>query len=240
MAETVLLSSQLPFASPRQTNVSSHACQSAQLAIKRGNFAHKSSRNSQLFPGLASSSGNVYSRNLSVRSHAASLAHVTTCGDEEEHFSRLEKFEAAAYFLRVECNGRGCKPVSEEDLVLDGDENWVCSENSNEILQARVKAYHKRRQEEKDLGKRGHFYRDFAEYLNEVWMQRNLAQKYYEKGLERDPRDLQLLQRYAEFVWSELGNAEKAEEIYAKAVQEYPEDAEVLGSYASFLWQTDK
>eukprot|EP01018_Ginkgo_biloba_P002222 Gb_19722 [translate_table: standard] len=239
MAETLLLSGQLPFVSALQTNVSSHAWQSDQLAIKRGYFAHKSSLNSQC-PVLVSSSGGIYSEDLSVRSHAASVVHVTTCGHEEEHFSCLEKFEAAANFLRVECNGRGCKPVFEEDLVLNGDENWVCSENSSEILQSRVKAYHKRCQEEKDLGERGHFYRDFAEYLNEVWMQRDLAQKYYEKGLESDPRDPQLLQRYAEFVWGELGNAEKAEEIYAKAVQEYPEDAEVLGSYASFLWQTDK
>eukprot|EP01018_Ginkgo_biloba_P002225 Gb_14534 [translate_table: standard] len=177
--------------------------------------------------------------------------HVTTGQDAEveEHESlgssvtMFEKFQASDGRV-VECNSRGCKPVfedeDEDELEVQSNCNWPCSENVMDILQSRIKAYHAKCDEEQLTDVNVNFYKEFAEYVSIIWMQISLAHKYYIKALEIEPSNPQLLTEYAEFVWKELRNPHKAEEIYEKAVQECPEDLQLLGSYASFLWQTDE
>ena len=83
-------------------------------------------------------------------------------------------------------------------------------------------------------------YKEFAEYLNRVWKQRSMANKYYRKATEIEPCNHRLVREYAEFVWDELGDFKKAEEVYEQALQECPVDVDLVGGFAGFLWETEK
>ena len=87
---------------------------------------------------------------------------------------------------------------------------------------------------------KAHFQGDFAWYLYKVWIQKDLAEKYYEQALEMEPRNPQLLGEYAEFVWTLMGDEEKAEKLFNAALQENPNDPTIRGSYALFMWQRER
>ena len=90
------------------------------------------------------------------------------------------------------------------------------------------------------LWSKAHFQGDFARYLYKVWIQKDLAKKYYEKSLEMEPCNPQLLGEYAEFVWTLMGDEEKAEKLFNAALQENPNDPTIRGSYALFMWQRER
>ncbi|KAH9300924.1 hypothetical protein KI387_012507, partial [Taxus chinensis] len=133
----------------------------------------------------------------------------------------------------VECTDRGCKPVFHEDdlttLVSDNDD-WVCLENAGDIVRSRIKAYHEKLSQEDNL-ESGNFYKDFAGYLNHVWMQKELANKYYEEALKKERSNAELVTEYAEFVWKRLKNREMADQVLEEAVelQECADNVRVWG-----------
>ena len=68
------------------------------------------------------------------------------------------------------------------------------------------------------LWRKAHFQGEFARYLYKVWIQKDLAEKYYEQALEMEPCNPQLLGEYAEFVWTLMGDEEKAEKLFNAAL----------------------
>lgn len=88
------------------------------------------------------------------------------------------------------------------------------------------------------------FFRQFAEYVSSVWLNKDLARKYYQKALTQIEMDAscssnagEVMAEYAQFQWKAFGNDEEANRIFENAVRNYPEDVLLLGSYASFLWE---
>ena len=58
--------------------------------------------------------------------------------------------------------------------------------------------------------------------------------------MEIEPCNHRLVREYAEFVWDELGDFEKAEEVYEQALQECSVDANLVGGFANFPWNMEK
>jgi tetratricopeptide (TPR) repeat protein len=118
----------------------------------------------------------------------------------------------------------------------------------NDDVQGRMKAYRAKcerqvLEEGASMNERA-FYREFAEYASSVWLQNDLARKYYEKALTQMEMDASctgntggLMAEYAEFLWKALGNGEEANGVFEKAVKDYPQDVQLLGSYAFFVWE---
>lgn len=162
--------------------------------------------------------------------------HAIHFNDTYDRVSGLIGFEAIAPIGRVECTGLGCRTqfrdsVSSAAMLPDG---WLPYEHAMEALNARIEFY-----KGMEMNPQGHFQGDFARYLYKVWMQKDLAKKYYEQGLEMEPHNPQLLAEYAEFVWTLMGDEEKAEKMFNAALREDPNDPTILGSYALFMWQRE-
>lgn len=145
-------------------------------------------------------------------------------------------FEAIAAIGRVECTGLGCRPVFPDNVLSAAmfHDGWLPYEHAMEALNARIQSYNGMK-----MNPRGHFHGDFARYLYRVWMQKALAEKYYEQALEIEPRNPQLLVEYAEYVWNLMGDEEKAEKLFNVALQEDPNDPIIRGSYALFMCQRE-
>ncbi|GLJ30316.1 hypothetical protein SUGI_0599740 [Cryptomeria japonica] len=148
---------------------------------------------------------------------------------------------------QLECNYHGCKPVfHEEDLPTpNGDyDNWVFLENGSDVLRSRIQAYYDELSHQETLASKsgaGNFYKDFAGYLNHVWMQKDLAKKYYDKALARESSNAELLIEYAEFVWKRLDNITMAAEVLEEALllPELADNVQVWGMYSYILWHTE-
>ncbi|GLJ30317.1 hypothetical protein SUGI_0599750 [Cryptomeria japonica] len=148
---------------------------------------------------------------------------------------------------QLECTHHGCKPVyKEEDLTTsNGDcDNWVCLENASDIVRSRLKAYHDKLSHQETLASdsgAGSFYKDFAGYLNHVWMQKDLAKKYYGKALARESSNAELLIEYAEFVWKRLDSITMAAEVLEEALllPDFAENVQVWGMYSYILWHRE-
>ena len=55
-----------------------------------------------------------------------------------------------------------------------------------------------------------------------------------------EPCNPQLLGEYAEFVWTLMGDEEKAEILFNAALQEDCNDPTIRGSYALFMWRRER
>ncbi|KAG6553905.1 hypothetical protein Mapa_004822 [Marchantia paleacea] len=148
-------------------------------------------------------------------------------------------FETDASVGRVECNSRGCRPIYDDNnrtLVVGRDD-----EEEFSSLETRAAVY-AARSLTKDLEIRPtvSFPLDFAEFLNEVWMEKTTATKYFEIALKKSPNDGKVLLQYAQFAWKVLGDLDKADELFARALEDAPNDADAHATYALFLWQTDE
>ncbi|KAJ7524840.1 hypothetical protein O6H91_17G024400 [Diphasiastrum complanatum] len=141
---------------------------------------------------------------------------------------------------RVKCN-RGCRPVYNEDISLDEPEDdWLTQENAANILESRIAVYRtETRRQDQEERRQSSFSWNFAEFLSEVWMEKAIAEKYYEAALHEDRHNAKLLVKYAQFAWKSLDNVSKAESLFKEAISESPDDPVVLASYAHFLWQTE-
>ncbi|GLJ23859.1 hypothetical protein SUGI_0453360 [Cryptomeria japonica] len=136
---------------------------------------------------------------------------------------------------RVEYTNLGYRPVLSDDLSSATlPYGWLPYEQATRILNARIEKYRGM-----ELDPDRHFDRDFARYLSKVWMQKDLAEKYYERALAMEPWNPRLLVEYAVFSWVLMGNEEKADELFDAALQKDPHDPIILGSYAFFLWQRE-
>ncbi|KAH9565045.1 hypothetical protein CY35_04G057300 [Sphagnum magellanicum] len=151
-------------------------------------------------------------------------------------------FETQAAVGRVECTGKGCRPIFDEPSTASvSRDDWFSRENAFDVLESRTAAYHNRsRSRDAEIRPKPHFPLDFAEFLNEVWMENGAAEKYFEAALQADPRDPRLLSEYALFSWKSLGDADKAENLYKQALEQTPDSPDILASYALFLWQCDE
>lgn len=151
-------------------------------------------------------------------------------------------FTTHAAVGRVECNSRGCRPIIDDVLVPAWSlpENWLSQADASEVLESRTAVYHTRNQR-RDLEVRPepHFPKDFAVFLNEVWLENGAAEKYFELAIQADPHDSKLLSEYATFSWKSLKNLDKAEELFKQALEQTPDDHDILANYAVFLWQSD-
>lgn len=174
----------------------------------------------------------------SVRTKFASdLVNDTSAWDDELRPRGQEKAAAArraphiaeAAVGMVVCSARGCRPifasaepVAAEREALSG--GAVCVEQ-------RIGGEAKKKKPAYPDG--------FVEYLKEVWMEKDVAQRLYEKELRQDPRSAKILASYAAFAYKEQNDVTLADKLYRQALQEAPEDADLLSSYALFLWQTE-
>ena len=80
----------------------------------------------------------------------------------------------------------------------------------------------------------------FAWYLYKLWIQKDLAENFYEQALDMEPRIPQFLGEYAEFVWTLMGDEEKEEFFFNAALQENCNDPTIRGSYALFMWRRER
>ncbi|GLJ30315.1 hypothetical protein SUGI_0599730 [Cryptomeria japonica] len=163
---------------------------------------------------------------------------------EQPYERELKLFRSSSGI--VECSHLGCKPVFDEndfETLNDDFDNWVCVENVTDVVRSRIKAYHDKLRDQESLdsaSKAKSFYKDFAIYLNKVWMQKELACKYYEKALAREASSAELLVEYAEFVWKSLRNTTMAEELLEEALDLQNDNVGVWGTYASLMWQAEE
>lgn len=148
-------------------------------------------------------------------------------------------FETDASVGRVECNSRGCRPIYDDNnrtLVVGRDD-----EEEFSSLETRAAVYAARSlTKDMEIRPTVSFPLDFAEFLNEVWMEKTTATKYFEIALKKSPNDGKLLLQYAQFAWKVLGDLDKADELFARALEDAPNDADAHAIYALFLWQTDE
>nr|PNR36506.1 hypothetical protein PHYPA_022357 [Physcomitrium patens] len=149
-------------------------------------------------------------------------------------------FESVAAVGRVECNSRGCRPIFDDALEpVAFRDGWLAHDDTPDVLASRTAVFHGSRSGGLDIGRKTHLPKEFAEFLNEMWMENGSAEKYFEFAVRSNPLDSKLLCEYACFSWKTLNNADKAEELYKQALEVAPEDADVMASYALFLWQSD-
>ncbi|KAL3699722.1 hypothetical protein R1sor_017744 [Riccia sorocarpa] len=149
-------------------------------------------------------------------------------------------FETDASVGRVECNSRGCRPVYDEDQTAvkgRGEEQ----EDEFSSIETRAAVY-SARSLTRDMEIRPYinFPLDFAEFLNEVWLEKSYASKYFELALKKNPNDGKTLLQYAEFAWKTLGDLDKADELFTRALEELPHDSDALALHSLFLWQSDE
>lgn len=163
---------------------------------------------------------------------------------------------------KVECNGRGCRPFLDDD---DHDDHLPAAGAASasaarldwnhdrpptvDVLASRAALYHSRSAARDRAAARAsagaktaastRFPLDFAEYLDEVWMETAAADKYFCAALQADGRNPRLLLAYANFCWRSQADADKAERVYKQALELAPHDPDILASYAHFLWQAD-
>ncbi|GAQ79748.1 hypothetical protein KFL_000370220 [Klebsormidium nitens] len=128
----------------------------------------------------------------------------------------------------VVCSARGCRPIfaSAESVFAERE----VTEGGGVCVEQRIGAEAKKKPVYPD---------GFVEYLKEVWMEKDVAQRLYEKELRQDPRSAKILASYAAFAYKEQNDVTLADRLYRQALQEAPEDADLLSSYALFLWQTE-
>ncbi|KAL2652204.1 hypothetical protein R1flu_020332 [Riccia fluitans] len=147
-------------------------------------------------------------------------------------------FETDASVGRVECNNRGCRPVYDDEDIVEGRGKEEVEFSS---LETRAAVYATRSQT-RDMEIRPYinFPSDFAEFLSEVWLEKSYASKYFELALKKNPNDGKTLLQYAEFAWKTLGDLDKADELFTRALEELPHDCDARALYALFLWQSDE
>lgn len=148
------------------------------------------------------------------------------------HASRC--FEAEADVGRVECNGKGCRPVYEEEPrflsvaypVHDEASSWSGGFPSHADLHIKIQPQVPR---EAKRGRQGRFLNQTA-----------ATTRSFEVALQDASHDSQHLSDFAVFSWKSLGDMDKVEELYQEALDASPDDTDILASYASFLWQCDE
>ncbi|KAL3812418.1 hypothetical protein ACJIZ3_013686 [Penstemon smallii] len=81
--------------------------------------------------------------------------------------------------------------------------------------------------------------RDYAHYLES---KRDLtgAEEYYFRATVADPKNGEIMYRYAKLVWELHRDFNKASYYFERAAKAAPGNSHVLAAYASFLWETDE
>ncbi|SKA70487.1 Tetratricopeptide repeat-containing protein, partial [Thiothrix eikelboomii] len=66
------------------------------------------------------------------------------------------------------------------------------------------------------------------------------AEVMYQRAVEADPKNANLLGIYANFMATYKSDLEQADQLFNKAIQTAPEHPNILGNYAKFLFATDQ
>ncbi|CAI7761094.1 unnamed protein product [Closterium sp. NIES-54] len=160
-------------------------------------------------------------------------------------------FLAEASVGLVECNSRGCRPVFRQpwspevtDSGRSGTDGHAspgpCSSLDGAEIQGRAVAFRQRLEKNAESSKgRPSLPTEFAEFVNEVWMETVTAEKYFRDAMRRSPYDVRLLTSFAQFSWQRLHNKTQAEDLFQKALNESPDNSDALASYALFLWESE-
>lgn len=147
---------------------------------------------------------------------------------------------------RVVCNSKGCRPIfyppsaCEHRTDTASTTNSLSYRSSVQDLDSQTTMY-RAKVSQREADKQGHalpqFPMEFAQFLDQMWMEDEAAEKYFEAAVQQSPYNSRLLTLYAEFSWKKLKDPKRAELLYGRALLESPNSAEALASYALFLWQ---
>lgn len=205
------------------------------------------------------------SRNrASVATHYAMDDDIAGCSQESNSSSILvdgrepdtgpvEDLQVGRTFImdggggRLVCNSKGCRPLLPPAISPDNFKDAPAASSSTPLynksvqeLDSRTAAYRatvSRREADRHSQALPQFPMEFAQFLDQMWLEREAAEKYFEAAVQLSPYDSKLLTLYAEFSWKQLKDVDRAEVLYGRALLESPDSAEVLASYALFLWQ---
>lgn len=174
---------------------------------------------------------------LDVRCRATastiSEREVVQRGDLENAHSNSRPMNVMSFELaeadvgRVECNGKGCRPVYEDDTALSmaypvhHQDSWGLFPSHAEV-QIKIEP------------------QITGEHLGLNYRSGAMTRSSFEGAMQEVSHDLQHLSEFAVFLWKSLGDVDKAEELYQEALVADPDDTDVLASYANFLWQCDQ
>ncbi|GJP34916.1 hypothetical protein CLOM_g19394 [Closterium sp. NIES-68] len=159
-------------------------------------------------------------------------------------------FLAEASAGLVECNNRGCRPVFRKQWApevtdsgrsgADGHALGSCLALDGAEIEGRATAFRQRQEMSAQSSKgRPSLPTEFAEFVNEVWVETVTAEKYFRDAMRRSPYDVRLLTSFAQFSWQRLHNKSQAEDLFQKALSESPDNSDALASYALFLWESE-
>lgn len=172
-----------------------------------------------------------------------SAAGSTGCNrcTEKPHVASLERsYVTHAAVGRVECNSKGCRPILEDRWTKNSSSSESTSSWNGNASHNNVGASHgtfglsKHQLHRRDA--RSHFSLEIAQLLDNIWTEKESAEKWFEAAITEAPFDVRLLSAYAKFAWKELKDMDKADCLFKRAVDEAPNDAEALAGYALFLW----
>ncbi|CAI7855674.1 unnamed protein product [Closterium sp. NIES-54] len=178
--------------------------------------------------------------------------------------AQLERsFLAESSIGIVECTSKGCRPVlmpPSQPAVEPSPSSFVSFPSASEsspstypasyslgslatgasCMEERAATYHRHQERRQaEVTGRPSFKTEFAEFVNEVWVEPSTADKYYRSAMRQSPYDIRLLTSYAQFSWKQLHDKDQAENLYQKAIQESPDNSDALASYALFLWESE-
>ncbi|XP_071689582.1 uncharacterized protein [Rutidosis leptorrhynchoides] len=68
----------------------------------------------------------------------------------------------------------------------------------------------------------------------------NGAEEYYFRATQADPKDGEILMKYAKLVWELHHDQDRALGYFEAAVSAAPNDSDVLAAYASLMWEIDE
>lgn len=158
---------------------------------------------------------------------------------EETLHSCPNVFEAEADVGRVECCGKGCRPVYEEEASTSSSSflTMACPVAnffredfpSHAELQIKIQPQLESQIEQQVSGG--------LKFLS----QSAATRRSFELAIQDVPYDSQHLSDFAIFSWKSVGDVDKAEELYQEALDHAScDNTEILASYANFLWQCDQ
>lgn len=152
--------------------------------------------------------------------------------EEETLHSWPNVFEAEADVGRVECCGKGCRPVYEEEASTSfltmacPVANFLLEDfPSHAELQIKIEP----QIEQQESGG--------LRFLSPS----AATTRSFELAMQDVSYDSRHLSDFADFSWKSLGDVDKAEELYQEALDHAScDNTEILASYANFLWQCDQ
>lgn len=158
--------------------------------------------------------------------------------EEETLHSWPNVSEAEADVGRVECCGKGCRPVYEEEASTSSASVTMACPVTNFLRENFPSPA------ELQIKIQPQFEPQLEQQVSGGWMflsQSAVTTRSFELAMQDVSCDSQHLSDFAMFSWKSLGDVDKAEELYQEALDHAScDNTEILASYANFLWQCDQ